>query len=84
MAHGAEKGLHPVRQSPVPVQPRPAERLLPDGLARLEGISAEQKEAMLIRTRHKVIHHLEKLFYLMDETDTIDSMRKNIITPTEV
>lgn len=52
--------------------------------ARLEGISAEQKEAMLIRTRHKVIHHLEKLFYLMDETDTIDSMRKNIIIPTEV
>lgn len=38
MAHGAEKGLHPVRQSPVPVQPRPAERLLPDGLAeRVEG-----------------------------------------------
>ena len=53
-------------------------------IARLEGISAEQKEAMLIRTRHKVIHQLEKLFYLMDETDTIDSMRKNIITPTEV
>ena len=53
-------------------------------IACLEGISAEQKEAMLIRTRHKVIHHLEKLFYLMDETDTIDSMRKNIITPTEV
>lgn len=53
-------------------------------IARLEDISAEQKEAMLIRTRHKVIHHLEKLFYLMDETDTIDSMRKNIITPTEV
>lgn len=53
-------------------------------IASLEGISAEQKEAMLIRTRHKVIHHLEKLFYLMDETDTIDSMRKNIITPTEV
>lgn len=53
-------------------------------IALLEGISAEQKEAMLIRARHKVIHHLEKLFYLMDETDTIDSMRKNIITPTEV
>lgn len=53
-------------------------------IARLEDISAEQKEDMLIRTRHKVIHHLEKLFYLMDKTDTIDSMRKNIITPTEV
>lgn len=53
-------------------------------IASLEGISTEQKEAMLIRTRHKVIHHLEKLFYLLDKTDIINNMRKNIITPTEV
>lgn len=53
-------------------------------IASLEGISAEQKEAMLIRERHKVIHHLEKLFYLMDKTDIINNMRMEVITLTEV
>lgn len=53
-------------------------------IARLEDISAEQKEDMLIRTRHKVIHHLEKLFYLMDKTDIINNMRTEVITLTEV